>query len=246
MRVGIFLKILVPFLIALVLSSYFYLHVATEGIENSLDEILASRIEGVRQGVENEVKDLIERGEAQLQGLARVGRFYSGLEQLKQGISTNQRDLVNEAVYAKEVGDFDVLIFFKTDGWIAANGSDEREYNQPPDIYGKATGQMVWRALEGQDVRSLRYLNLEGENVILSENFAPVKYKGEIVGAIWMGWKLDQPSWRNSQRSHHRQSRYSRMMTASYSQVPMSKGHIRISNIPWVSSLSPKSSGILD
>ncbi len=193
MRVGIFLKILVPFLIALGLSSYFYLRAATEGIENSLDEILASRIEGVRQGVENEVKDLIERGEAQLQGLARVGRFYSGLEQLKQGISTNQRDLVNEAVYAKEVGDFDVLIFFKTDGWIAANGSDEREYNQPPDIYGDATEQMVRRALEGQDVRSLRYLNLKGEDVILSENFAPVKYKGEIVGAIWMGWELDQP-----------------------------------------------------
>lgn len=193
MRVGIFLKILVPFLIALGLSSYFYLRAATEGIENSLDAILHSRIEGVREGVENEVKDLIERGEAQLQGLARVGKFKLGLKLLKQGTSAEQIKLVNEAVYAKEVGAFDVLIFFKSNGWIAANGGDVKEYNQPPDIYGDSTERMTRSALGGEDVRSLRYLNLKGEDVILSENFVPVIFEDEIVGAIWMGWKLGQP-----------------------------------------------------
>jgi signal transduction histidine kinase len=193
MRIGIFLKILIPFLVAIGLSSYFYLRVATENIEDSFDDLLAERLEGIREGVGSEVNDLITRGEAQLQSLAKVGKFKLGLKLLKQGTTAYHRDLVNEAVYAKEVGGFDVLVFFDYSGWIAANGADETEYNQPPDTYGEGTKDLMMKALLGESVRSLRYIDLRGEQFILGENFVPVMYQDEIVGAIWMGWKLGQP-----------------------------------------------------
>ncbi len=193
MRVGIFLKILVPFLIALVAASYFYLRTVTVGIEASLNTILTERLTGIREGVRSEVGDLVSRGGSQLQRLANEKETQLGLKLLKQGTTTRHRDLVNKAGYDKEVGGFDVLIFFDYSGWIVANGGDETEYNQSPDIYGRETVELVSRALAGESVQSLRYLEISGENVILSENFVPVYYDTEIVGAIWMGWKLGQP-----------------------------------------------------
>jgi signal transduction histidine kinase len=193
MRIGIFLKILFPFLVALGLSSYFYLRAATNAIEDSFDELLVERLEGIREGVGSEVNDLVARGEAQLQSLAKVGKFKLDLKLLKMGTTTYHSRLVQEAVYAKEAGGFDVLVFFDYSGWIVANGADETEYNQSPEIYGEEMKRLMEKALGGESIRSLRYLDLKGEEVILSENFVPVMYQDEIVGAIWMGWKLGQP-----------------------------------------------------
>jgi len=188
MRIGIFLKILIPFLIALGISSYFYGHAANQGIEASFQELIDQRLVGIREGVGSEIKDLMDRGESQLIGLAKISDFIIGLKNLKSGNSIFKVDLQRKAKDERDVTGFDVLIFFDYSGWIAANSADiGMEYRQPADSYGEETMRLVNRALKGEEVGSLRYLDLKNESVILSENFVPVKYKDEIVGAIWGG-----------------------------------------------------------
>jgi signal transduction histidine kinase len=187
MRIGIFLKILIPFLIALGASSYFYGHAANQGIEASFEELIDQRLVGIREGVGSEIKDMIERGESQLTGLAKVADVIIDLKNLKSGNTGVLVELYSKAKDERNVTGFDVLIFFDYAGWIATDGENLNSYNQPADSYGEETKRLVGRAIKCEDVASLRYLDLENQSVILSENFVPVKYKDEIVGAIWGG-----------------------------------------------------------
>jgi signal transduction histidine kinase len=187
MRVGIFLKILIPFLIALGLSGYFLLRAANREIEASFEQLIDERLEGIREGVGSEVRDLIDRGEAQLKGLAKLNEVLIGLKNLKGGSSAFLIELVRKAKDERDVTGFDVLIFFDYSGWIAADGAVVKEYKQPADAYGSETMRLASEALSGGYVGSLRYLDLKGRKVVLSENFVPVIYKDEIVGAIWGG-----------------------------------------------------------
>jgi len=197
MRISIFAKLALTFLVTIAGLVAFLAVSAARELEQSFATLVKDREERVASGIGLEVDLLLSELESQLNEMARNFDFRASLVDRLAG-SAPPGELIDRTAELRNIADIDYLWLVSPDGMLLSAGHDPDAFNDnlldPPGTYS----EHLSRALAGETVRAAGVEIVSAHALFVAEVFLPVtmtdRFLGrqQVLGVLWGAEKFDE------------------------------------------------------
>jgi two-component system nitrogen regulation sensor histidine kinase NtrY len=182
MRISIFAKLALTFLVTVVGLVAFIAVGSARELDQSFTELVKDREETVASGIGLEVDLLLQGVESRLKGMASNQDFRISLVDRLAGTSP-EGELIDRVSELRNIADLDYLWLISPDGILLATGHDPNVFNnnmlEPSGTYSEKLAS----ALHGEIVRAIGVETIFARSTFVAEVFLPVTMSDRFLGS---------------------------------------------------------------